>query len=225
MANTAHTQGESWELVKFFSGSSGVQRFVAKSGNKAVVAFRGSEAISDWLANLNMIPVPWGPGWVHWGFLSQFQDQQADLDAQLDSLTRGGVNDILITGHSLGGALSWLATYYIKNRYPSANVEIISFAAPSATSHGFLDWIYERVPHRNHIVNGMDTVTCVPPGYAEQGQIRHYTAEWQIFWWGWNTWYDSRKHSCWTCLAVWDHMMNHYCNAVGAGPSGCPAAF
>ena len=43
MANTAHTQGESWELVKFFAGSSGVQRFVAKSGNKAVVAFRGTD--------------------------------------------------------------------------------------------------------------------------------------------------------------------------------------
>ena len=41
MANPV--QGESWELVKFFSGSSGVQRFVAKSGNKAVVAFRGTD--------------------------------------------------------------------------------------------------------------------------------------------------------------------------------------
>jgi hypothetical protein len=136
----------------------------------------GDLRISDWLANFNMIPVPWGPGWVHMGFLSQFQDQQADLDTQLDSLTRGGVNDILITGHSLGGALSWLATYYIKNRYPSATVEVLTFAAPLATSTGFMNWIYSNVAHHNHVMYQYDPVPCVPPGYTEQGQMRHYTA-------------------------------------------------
>jgi hypothetical protein len=216
-------RGQGYSMVKFYSGSTSVQRFIARSGSTAVVAFRGSESGTDWAANLKAWPCPWGPGWVHCGFLGQFQDQQTDLDQQLDSLTRNGVNDILITGHSLGGSLAWLATYYIKNRYPSVNVEVISFAAPSTGNSAFMKWINDNVNvvNRNHVVYGHDLVPCVPPGYPEPSQIRHYTAEWQVVWWGWKTWYDSRKHSCWTCLAVWDHSMSNYCNAVGAY---CPAA-
>ncbi len=187
----------------------------------------GSEATADWLANLNAVPVRWGPGWVHWGFVSQFEAQQADLATQLDSLTRNGVNDILITGHSLGGALSWVATYWIKNRYPAVHVEVLTFAAPSIASGDFMNWIYSKVAHHNHVVYSHDPVPCVPPGYAEPSQIRHYTAEWKWETWSWaeSTWYDSRKQSCWWCLALWHHNMYHYCDAVGAGSSGCPAAY
>jgi len=226
-------QGEKWELVKFYSGPTDVQRFIAKSGTKAVVAFRGSGSGSDWWANLRMWNCPWGPGQVHCGFLSQFTDQQTDLDLQLDKLVHTeGVKNILITGHSLGGALSWLATYYIRakypvTKYPSVTVEVISFAAPSPADSAFMTWINNNVVHHNHIVYGMDVVPCVPPGYPEPSQIRHYTQEWQTWWWGWWTWFDSRKHYCATCLSVGDHSMSGYCRAVGLGGSAgeCPAAF
>jgi len=153
---------------------------------------------------------------VHCGFLEQFQDQQTDLDRQLDSLTRSGVNDILITGHSLGGALSWLATYYIKDRYPSVSVEVISFAAPSNGNADFMEWIYANVDNHNHVVYEFDMVPCLPPGWPEPSQIRHYTSDWP---WDDVMWHTSRKHSCALCVNVWDHSMSNYCNAVGAD---CP---
>ena len=156
--------------------------------------------------------------------LQWFRRQQNDLNTHLDALTKGGVNDILITGHSLGGALSWLATYYIKSRYPAVNVEVITFASPTTASEGFMNWIYRNVAYHNHIVYKQDPVPCVPPGYPEPQTMRHYTAEWLTVWWGEDTWYDHRVGSCFTSLAVHHHSMFYYCEIVGAGASGCPAA-
>lgn len=266
-------QGLTWSLVKYFSGSNtGVQRFIARSGSSAVVAFRGSESASDWGANvqiltadvdwnqvhvdwqlaskwdwlgkfqdwLNSIWVPtvtislctweWGPGKVHCGFLAQFKEQKDDLDAQLDDLVNNkGVNDILITGHSLGGALSWLATYYIRQRYPSSNinVEVISFAAASNGDATFNQWIKDKIPavNRNHVVYGYDPIPCVPPGVPEPSQIQHFTADWPIV--TDEKWYSERKHLCIISINVGDHMMSNYCRALGldGSPGQCPAAF
>ena len=193
------------------------------AGNTAVVAFRGSQSGSDWAANLKAWPCPWGPAgaWVHCGFLAQYVDQESDLHSKLNTLQAQGVTDVLITGHSLGGALSWLAAYGIKATHPRLSVEVISFAAPSLGNQAFMNWIYANIAQHNHVVYKRDLVPCVPPGYPEPQQIRHYAAQWQTVWWGWDTWHDSRVHSCWTCLAVWDHSMSNYCSAVGAY---CPGA-
>ena len=175
------------------------------------------------MANLNAWPTqPSGwPGHVHSGFFSQFQDQKADLDTTLDTLTSGGVNDILITGHSLGGALSWVATYYIKDKYKDkVGVEVLSFAAPSVGDSNFMDWIYKNVLHRHHVVYNRDAVPCVPPGYQEQKPIMHWLSHRTDHMFG------SRQHWCVSCLSVGDHMMPNYCHIVGAGScSGCPNAF
>jgi hypothetical protein len=179
----------------------------------------------DWVMDATMIPTKYGPGYVHLGFLLQFEEQQADLNTHLDALVKGGVDDILITGHSLGGALSWIATYYIKNRYPSVNVEVITFASPLTADNDFMNWIYSNVKYHEHIVYKADPVPCLPPGYAEPQQIRHYAAEWQTFWWGWDTWHDRRVGTCWFSLGAGDHSMFYYCAIVGAGVDGCPGAY
>jgi hypothetical protein len=45
----------------------------------------------DWGIDFTMIPWKYGPGWVHLGFLLQFEKQQADLNTHLDALVKGGV--------------------------------------------------------------------------------------------------------------------------------------
>ncbi len=49
-------------------------------------------------------------------------------------------SNILITGHSLGGGVSWVATYFIKSDgdLSSANVETVTFAAPSPGDASFV---------------------------------------------------------------------------------------
>ncbi|GMH44667.1 hypothetical protein BSKO_12619 [Bryopsis sp. KO-2023] len=71
---------------------------------------------------------------------------------------------ILVTGHSLGGALAVLASYDIA-RYCGINPRVIScytFGAPRVGNHAFAAEYAENVPNTWQIVNDLDAVPRVP---------------------------------------------------------------
>ncbi|KAJ2084341.1 hypothetical protein H4R24_000134 [Coemansia sp. RSA 988] len=79
------------------------------NGRVIVVAFQGTEDISQWIDNLNIAQIPWPPqisgSRVHAGFLRGYISVQDDIISKLKSLTDQYPNySIAIVGHSLGGA-------------------------------------------------------------------------------------------------------------------------
>jgi hypothetical protein len=75
---------------------------------RLIVAFRGTESLHDWFDDFDFIPAPYhaipGRGTVHKGFqfvYDSIRDNLRNLVEQHSS----GCNELLITGHSLGGAL------------------------------------------------------------------------------------------------------------------------
>ena len=129
----------------------------------AVVAFRGTQQIRDWLTNLDAATAPLKSddpenmqllANVHKGFNAALRSVYDQIEEHLE-----GNHDLplYITGHSLGGALASLATWYLGGEKLAA---CYTFGAPRSGDDGLTDRF--RTPIYR-IVNGADPVPFVPP--------------------------------------------------------------
>ncbi len=136
----------------------------------AVVVFRGTTNLSDWLTNVQAALLPWqGGGRVHAGFMRALEKIWADLESCLDAVQAPW----FLTGHSLGGALATLAA---SRRPPTAT---FTFGAPRVGDPGFVETL-QRPLYR--VVNHRDVVSSVPPQlsdrrYVHGGQLHYIAAD------------------------------------------------
>ncbi len=130
----------------------------------AVLVFRGTASLRDWLVNVRAVRRSWqGPGRVHYGFRRALHRVWSRLEPHLDDAP-----DAFFTGHSLGGALATLAAAL---RPPLATY---TFGAPKVGDRTFAAALPNGV-HR--VVNGRDLVPELPPsprgGYVHGGEPHH----------------------------------------------------
>ena len=136
----------------------------------AVLAFRGTQQVKDWMTNLDAATTPVSSsdgatlGHVHKGFNGAFLSVRARIDELLE-----GDEDLplFITGHSLGGALATLATWYFPGDRLAA---CYTFGAPRVGDTGLMDRF--RTPIYR-IVNGIDPVPFVPPSGTAVSCAKH----------------------------------------------------
>ena len=154
-----------------FDAATDTQGFVAaprtESGwDLAVVSFRGTQQVQDWMTNLKFDkePVhkrsqhsPRRVGEVHRGCNQAFLSVETQIRQHLKELF--GI-PLYITGHSLGGALATLATWYIS---ADALAACYTFGSPRVGDGGLTN--HFRTPIYR-IVNGADPVPFVPPATA-----------------------------------------------------------
>ena len=136
----------------------------------AVLAFRGTQQVKDWMTNLDAATMPVSSsggntlGNVHRGFNEAF----LSVRDQIDPLLVGDDDlPLFITGHSLGGALATLATWYLKGDSLAA---CYTFGAPRVGDMGLMDRF--RTPIYR-IVNGTDPVPFVPPSKRAVSFAKH----------------------------------------------------
>ena len=167
----------SWGLSTCqFIESGDTQCFLATTADVALVAFRGTESVADWLADLNARSLVRPYGAVHRGFYHAFRDAQSPLQAALDDL---GTRSIVLTGHSLGGALAtvaaaeWCGTRDIRSVY--------TYGQPRCGNHALRSYVNQHVGAIfNRFVNDDDIVTRVPPGFRHVGRLFHFDADGEL---------------------------------------------
>lgn len=150
------------------------QGFVASSAEVVLVSFRGTESAADWLSNLQVMPqTVAGLGRVHAGFWGQFTALQAQLESRLAE--RPGV-PLVVTGHSLGGAIAvlaaitWARSHILRALY--------TYGQPAVAQGESVTTIGTTLAGRYHrLVNDADIVPRVPPGYRHTGQLLHFNNE------------------------------------------------
>lgn len=153
-----------------FVDANETQCFVAASPDAALVAFRGTASIGDWLADLNVLTVSQHYGTVHRGFFQAFQDAAAALQ---DVLARLAPRPILLTGHSLGGALATIAAAEWHDEIPVSFV--YTFGQPGVGKGDFQSFMAQNYAGTFHrFVNDDDVVPRVPPGYRHVGRLYHF---------------------------------------------------
>ena len=142
----------------------------------ALVAIRGTKTVWEWIGDFEAAPVPWfvtpADGDAHMGFQLTYEH----LCSSLRGLLRqgcAGVKKVLVTGHSLGGALAAMAAFDIfANLGLGVTPEVYTFAGPRVVSPGFAALVTGALPTFWRVVNFMDVVPQVPtpPVYKHAGQ-------------------------------------------------------
>ena len=154
--------------------------------NTYIVAFRGTDDTIDWSSNLSLIKTsikdppkhliikwPWYAYYkeprMHSGFVNAYNSLKKDIYEYFEQENiKGNLSsnsDIILTGHSLGGALATVCAYDIfsfKEKY-KVNLSVITFGAPrvcNLASALILNEMYWDKSKR--VVNCMDPITLTP---------------------------------------------------------------
>jgi hypothetical protein len=173
---------------------------VYKKGDFAVISFRGStDKQVSWLENIyaSMIPakgtiVVEGENFkynfasdtaaaVHSGYALGVAFMHLDLIDRIQTLNNDGIYNIIITGHSQGGALANLATCWlssIKGKDISAknNFKTYAFAAPMVGNKAFADEYNKRFCQTErsfNIVNVSDPIPTFPISYNDSASLKN----------------------------------------------------
>jgi triacylglycerol lipase len=157
--------------------------FVLRDG---VLAFRGTEDLDDaivdaqvlrreYALSLGTFSVPGGH--VHAGFLRRWEQIRS---AVLASITEP--KPLVITGHSLGGAMAALAAIELDAlRLP---VKVVTFGAPRVGDSDFVRLLNHNLPEYTRVENWGDPVPWVPTyirGWRHAGRTRYVGSPLRLF--------------------------------------------
>jgi hypothetical protein len=159
------------------------QALIVHDDHAVVLAFRGSDNVTDWLTNLHftMSPVyPDGsaaPGaLVHQGFRRALWSTWPRIRTRVEALVAEG-RRLWLTGHSLGASLSSIAAFDLAKTGGDVPVAgLVTFGQPRTGNDIFCTALDAMLAGRYaRIVHGGDLVVLLPPerfGYRHAG-TRH----------------------------------------------------
>ena len=177
----------------------------SRRGCTVAIAFRGTEpgkardVATDLRYTNAHVPVthfafadgpaePLSQARVHAGFAAAYASVRRHVRSALDAALQGGgagpASALLVTGHSLGGALATLCAADVAESWEAAGVPasrrplllMHTFGSPRVGDLRFTTRFAELVPHALRIVAGKDLVPSLPPaamGFAHAGAGVH----------------------------------------------------
>lgn len=147
------------------------QTFITHNDKIILISIRGSASLDDWLRDFDarQVPIEGGIGNAHRGFHDAYLVARKFTEDYLLRFYTNG-QTILVTGHSLGGAIALLLADWIKRLSGAPKVILYTFGAPRAGDSAFVESAKGLVHHR--IVNNDDLVPSVPATWMD--------AEWKI---------------------------------------------
>ncbi|XP_039156820.1 lipase-like isoform X3 [Eucalyptus grandis] len=162
---------------------------VAKDLNAMVIAFRGTRehSIQNWVEDLYWkqldINYPGMPGaMVHHGFYFAYHNttiRPGILDAVIRAKDLYGDINVMVTGHSMGGAMASFCGLDLVVNHEARNVQVLTFGQPRIGNAVFASYYSDRVPNTIRITNGHDIVPHLPPYYSRfpQKTYHHFPRE------------------------------------------------
>ncbi len=132
------------------------------------IVFRGSDKSIDWINNFQfrqqIYPYADGNSEVkfHQGFMTAYF---AVRQALLDAMDQFEGQQVIVTGHSLGGALATIAALdlqYNLGRKHDLRFEVYTFGAPRVGNRAMVESYNGRIPSSDRFVYGWDIVTRIP---------------------------------------------------------------
>ena len=128
----------------------------------AVLCFRGTNKLRQWILNLTALPAPWSrcggdsPAiCVHHGFQLLFNRIWPLIEPSLTGIE----GPLVLTGHSLGAAFAPLALAALPEK---AVASLVTFGSPRVGNLAFVDHLATCGTPHHRVVNCHDVVTRLP---------------------------------------------------------------
>lgn len=162
---------------------------VAKDLNAIVIAFRGTQehSIQNWIEDLfwKQLDINY-PGMsdamVHHGFYSAYHNttiRPAIINAVERAKDFYGDLNIMVTGHSMGGAMAAFCGLDLTVNLGIQNVQVMTFGQPRIGNAAFASYYTQLVPNTFRVTNYHDIVPHLPPYYSyfPQKTYHHFPRE------------------------------------------------
>lgn len=162
---------------------------VADDLNAIVIAFRGTQetSIQNWIEDLFWKQLDFeypdcSGGKVHHGFFNAYNNTIV-RSGILDGVSRAkaiyGDLDIMVTGHSMGGAMAAFCGLDLALIYGSKKVQVTTFGMPRIGNAAFASYYSEVVPNTFRVTHEHDLVPHLPPYYQyfPQKTYHHFPRE------------------------------------------------
>ncbi|OAD75385.1 hypothetical protein PHYBLDRAFT_89820, partial [Phycomyces blakesleeanus NRRL 1555(-)] len=178
---TCNTCLPSYTLVKTFSTSSDVTGYIARNDKTKEIelVYRGSGSIDNWITNLKFVRKDYPPvsgASVHIGFYDAYIESQSIVLTYIRAqLTSYPSYRVVVTGHSLGGAIAPIAAldlYQRDSRFTNQNLFIYTYGGPRIGNDEFAYYLTSTGITYERTVNNRDIVVHLPPqsvGYLHAG--------------------------------------------------------
>ncbi|XP_057468582.1 lipase-like isoform X2 [Actinidia eriantha] len=148
---------------------------IAKDLNAIVIAFRGTQgnSIMNWIEDLYWKQVDLDyPGMpdamVHHGFYCAYHEttvRSGILHAVKRAKELYGDINIMVTGHSMGGAMAAFCALDLAVNQKIQNVQVMTFGQPRIGNTAFASYYSQLVPNTIRVTNDHDIVPHLPPYY------------------------------------------------------------
>jgi predicted lipase len=157
-----------------------VQGIIGYMDRTMVIVFRGSDEFKDWVFNFTTAKqyVPYGNYEsfvrVHKGWSELYKETVRN---HLHYLVKDRKpKNIIVTGHSLGGALATLCSVDLQYNFPSIEIACVTFGSPKVGNKSFIESFNKRVPDTYRYVYGRDWAPLFPfvSGYEHVSFIRKH---------------------------------------------------
>jgi len=180
LAHASHqayqSQYPSWPVAQgflkgeFFSKGN-IQGYWAAGEDVALLVFRGTSNLGQWIRDARIAPIRHHWGLVHAGFHSGLTGVETNL-AAFDEVA-SQAHHVWVTGHSLGGALAVLGAARLKSK--GISCQAYTYGQPRMGLANFRDRFDSELSQGLfRIINQNDVVARLPPGliYRHCGQVK-----------------------------------------------------
>jgi hypothetical protein len=173
-----------------------------------IVAFRGSSNIPNWVNNIKAYQRIY-PGCsgckVHAGFDDSYHSLSGVIIPAVVSLYKKYKAEIVVTGHSLGAAMTTLAALDIQAKTGIKVGRFYNFESPRMGNQAFAEYFAQQVPSAYRLTHYKDVVVHLPPMALGLSGFIHFAPE---------IWYNSPSTSYTQCNTA---ESNKCANSMGGG--------
>lgn len=145
----------------FWLSDKSTQAFITHHDEVILIAIRGTLELSDWWRDADAAQVPFeeGTGKVHHGFYDAYKAMKTFIQRYLTRFHTG--QKIIISGHSLGGAIALLLAEGLRcDKTQKYNILLYTYGSPRT---GDATFVAAAEPLKHHrMVNNNDMIPSVP---------------------------------------------------------------
>ncbi|WP_035991608.1 lipase family protein [Leptolyngbya sp. KIOST-1] len=157
------------------------------NSDRLYIVFRGSDKSVDWINNFQFRQqiYPYSDGNTevkfHQGFMMAYFAVRKQLLEAMDNFSG---QQVIVTGHSLGGALATVAALdlqYNLGKKRDLRFEVYTFGAPRVGNRAMTESYNKRLPNSYRFIYGWDIVTRVPrtwQGFAHVEEAIQLGSRW-----------------------------------------------